>query len=286
MKQLAKTSARYVAAFSLLFALLGTQKVMAESYTFGVLPQRNAVLTAQFWNPILEYVSAKAGVSLSMKTTRTGQESSQAISRGEYDFTYSNHIFKAPNNEVGYQVILRPRSAQVYAQIVVTKSSPIRHLADLKDKPVGFPSRAAFLAYAVAMDELLRKDVTVVPTFGGNQEGIMGQLKAGRVMAAAVNSEVMQDFSKRENFQYRIIWQSQPFYNLPIAAHPRVPRQTVEAVRKAFAGMSGDPEGLRVLNASNALIQQAPPYGYIAAGQKEYQAYIDFYRQTIVKDME
>ena len=36
----------------------------------------------------------------------------------------------------------------------------------------------------------------------------MGQLKAGRVVAAGVNAEVMRAFAQRENLAYRTLWSS------------------------------------------------------------------------------
>ena len=50
----------------------------AETFTFGVLSQRSAVLTAQYWNPILDYVKRKTGVDLQLKLARTAPESNDA----------------------------------------------------------------------------------------------------------------------------------------------------------------------------------------------------------------
>ncbi|NTV96529.1 MAG: phosphate/phosphite/phosphonate ABC transporter substrate-binding protein [Thiobacillus sp.] len=266
--------------------LLGLPAQAAETYSFGVLSQRSPVLTAEYWNPILDYVGRKAGVDLQLKVARTGQESSAAIARGEYDFTYSNHLFKPANLAQNYQVILKPREEAIRGQVVALEDAPVKTLADLGGREVGFPSKAAFVGYAVPMDHLIRSGIAVTPVFGGNQEGIMGQLKAGKVIAAGVNNQVMKAFAARENLRYRVLWESVPYDNLPIAAHPRVAKTVSEAVRNAFAGMHGDPEGIKVLEASAAVIQQKPPYGFLAGSQKDYQNYLDFYRNTVVKDIE
>lgn len=269
-----------------LMALWFAGSALAESFSFGVLSQRSPVLTAQYWNPILDYVSRQAGVTLTLKITRTTPESNQAIARGEYDFVYSNTIFLPTTAPQRYRVILRPRGETISGQIVTLADSPVRELTDLRDKTVGFPSRAAFVGYALPMDHLLRQGIRVVPTFGGNQEGIMGQLKAGRVTAAGVNSQVMRDFAAREGLHYRVLWESQPYHNLPISAHPRVAPKVAEAVARAFARMRDDPKGMKVLADSAAIIKQEPPYGFEAASPAEYQNYLDFYRQTLVQDIE
>jgi phosphonate transport system substrate-binding protein len=270
-----------------LFALsLALPALAAEVLSFGVLSQRSPVLTAEYWNPILDYVGKKAGVTLQLRITRTAPESNAAIARGEYDFVYSNTIFLPATSVPGYRVILRPRVEAIRGQVVALDDAPVKTLADLKGREVGFPSKAAFVGYAVPMDHLLRAGIAVTPVFGGNQEGIMGQLKAGKVVAAGVNNQVMKAFAAREGLRYRVLWESVAYDNLPIAAHPRVAKEAVEAVRRAFVAMNDEPEGQAVLAASAAVLQQKPPYGFLPGGQKDYQNYLDFYKNTVVKDIE
>lgn len=253
--------------------------------SFGVNPHRSVALTAEYWNPILTYVSRKSGVKLEMKMEKTGQEYSLKVGQGAYDFAYTNHVFNPVNAKVGYSVFARPNDDTIKGEVVVLESSPVRKMEELNGAEVGFPSKAAFVAYAVTMDALLRKGVTVKPVFGGTQEGIMTQLKAGKVVAAGVNSQIMRDFAARENFRYRILWQSQEFLNLPLVAHPRVPAKTVAAVRKAMIEMHNDPEGLKILKASAALIGQKPPYGFEPSSNREYQNQWDFFKTTVVPEL-
>jgi phosphonate transport system substrate-binding protein len=270
---------------TLLAGLITATPASAETYSFGVLSQRSAVLTAQYWNPILDYVQRKTGIELVLKLARSAPESSEATERGEYDFVYSNHIFQPKMARANYQVILRPLDEAITGQIVTLADSPIKHLKDLEGRDVGFPSPNAFVGYAVPMDQLLRQGVNVNSIFGGNQEGIMGQLKAGRVIAAGVNNQVMKTFAQREQIQYRVLWESARFYNLPIAVHPRVSKASAAAVRAAIDGMEVDPDGLRVLEATAQTIGQKPPYGFRASSPEDYKSYTDFYRNTLIKDL-
>lgn len=269
----------------LALTLLTATAHAADSYSFGVLSQRSAVLTAQYWNPILEYVGRKAGINLQLKVARTAPESNEATERGEFDFVYSNTIFLPKMATANYQVILRPRFEAITGQIVTLEESPIRSLKDLQGLEMGFPSLAAFVGYAVPMDHLLRQGISVSPIFGGNQEGIMGQLKAGKVVAAGVNNQVMRAFAARENMKYRVLWESVPFHNLPIAVHPRVPREVANAVRLVIDGMEHDAEGRKVLESSAQIIAQKPPYGFMSSSPADYRSYTEFYRNTLVKDI-
>lgn len=256
------------------------------AYSFGVLSQRSALLTAQYWNPILEYVSRQTAVQLDLKVARTASESSKATEQGDYDFIYSNNIFQPKMAKADYRVILRPLDEAITGQIVTLAGSPIHALKDLAGKEMGFPSLAAFVAYAVPMDYLLHQGIHVLPVFGANQEGIMGQLKTGKVLAAAVNSQVMRSFASRENLHYRVLWESGSFLNIPIAVHPRVSKDIAEKVRQALDEMDNNPEGLKILAASAQLIGQKPPYGFRAASPADYRSHSDFYRHTLVKDIQ
>jgi phosphonate transport system substrate-binding protein len=257
----------------------------ADTWSFGVLSQRSAVLTAQYWNPILDYVAEKSGVRLMLKVARTAPESNESTERGEYDFVYSNTIFQPKMAAANYQVILRPLAEAITGQIVTLEDSPIQSLQQLQGREVGFPSLAAFVGYAVPMDQLLRQGISVTPVFGGNQEGIMGQLKTGRVIAAGVNNQVMRSFSAREKVSYRVLWESPQFNNLPIAAHPRVPEEVARKVQQSIAGMIENQQGQAILEASARTIGQKPPLGFLVATPEDYQSYTDFYRNTLVKDI-
>ncbi len=274
---------RPVAFVALVAGALAALPAAAADYAFGVLAQRSAQLTAEYWNPILDHVGRQAGVRLVLKIARTSVESSEATGRGDYDFVYSYHVFRPSVRD--YRVILRSREPALSGQIVAAAGGSVADLRDLAGQAVGFPSTAAFMGYVVPFDQLLRRGIEVTPVFGGNQEGIMAQLKAGRIAAAGVNSGVMQGYAAREGFRYRVLWESPPFPGLPVAAHARVPPAVVAAVGQAFAGLHESAEGQRVLAAAAAVVGQKPPLGFVAATPADYRDYVEFYRRTVVRDV-
>jgi phosphonate transport system substrate-binding protein len=254
-----------------------------QPLSFGVIIWRSPTLTAQFWNPILRYVSDRSGVPLHLKVAQTGPEHTAMVRRGDYHFLYSNHNFIKENEESGYRVFARSRDDIGTGEIVVLKDSPIRSLNDLEGKEVVFPHIAAFYGYHLPMDGLLRKGIQVKPHFAGNQEGAMGQLKAGRAVAAGVNAAVMRAFAQRENVAYRTLWSSDKYVSLALSALPSVPADTVKAVRDAFLKMADDPEGLKVLTASADVLKAEVPLRFVAAKDSEFDSIRKFYRMTLVK---
>jgi phosphonate transport system substrate-binding protein len=260
----------------------GSSESESEPLWFGVIIHRSPTLTAQFWNPILGYVSERSGVPLQLKVARTGLEHTGMVGRGELHFLYSNHNFIKENEAIGYRVFARPKEDPGQGQIVVLESSAIHALDDLQGQEMMFPHPAAFLGYHLPMDALLRKGIQVKPHFAGNQEGAMGQLKAGRAVAAGVNAEVMRAFAEREHVAYRVLWSSEPYLSLALSAHPSVPAKKVKAVREVFLQMADDPEGIKVLEASAALLKTSPVH-FIAAKDADFENMRRFYRTTPVK---
>jgi len=268
----------------LVFLALGAHGwSQSQPLSFGVIIWRSPTLTAQFWNPILRHVSERSGVTLQLKVAQTGPEHTAMVRRGDLHFLYSNHNFIKANEESGYRVFARPKEDAGTGEIVVLKGSPIRTLTDLKGKEMVFPHTAAFFGYHLPMDALLRKGIQVKPHFAGNQEGAMGQLKAGRVVAAGVNAEVMRAFAQRENIAYRVLWSSDKYLSLALSALPSVPPETVKAVREAFLKMADDPEGAEVLASSAAVLKQASPLRFVASKDSDFDNMRRFYRTTLVK---
>ena len=261
-----------------LLLLVLTVPAWAQTYSFGVLPLRNAVLTARYWNPILDYVGGKCGVTLELGTRKSALEYSDAEARGEFDFVHSFHISAPSHAAAAYRVIARMAGEPIYSQIVAPETSAVRSLRELQDREVGLANKNGIFGYAAPMYALIRARIRVTPVFGGNQEGSMAQLRAGQVSAAGVNSRVMREYAARENFNYRVLWSSEPYLDIPVAVHPRVPARVAKAVREALIGMAADAEGLKTLATSAAAIKQDKPWGFVAADDAGYRNQREVYR--------
>ncbi len=254
-----------------------------KSYTFYVLNQRSVALTAQYWNPILTYVSRKSGVPVELKLAKTAQEGNAIAEKGGYDFQYTNHFFTPDRDRLGWKVIARPAGPGIRSQIVVPEDSPIQTLHDLNGKDVGFVTPDGFTGYWLPYDALLRAKVKVNVVFTGNQEASSAQLRVNKIAAAGVNSSVMARYGRRESFAYRALWTSEVYQDLCIMANPKVPADKVAAVRAALIGMVNDAEGRNVLEAGAELLKSTGELGFVAADDRDYDNYRRFYKTTQVK---
>ena len=264
-------------------ALHSTEAAAQQAYGFYVLHQRTVSLTAQYWNPILTYVSRKSGVPLELKLAKTAQEGNANAEAGAYAFLYTNHFFTPERDRLGYKVIARPAGPGIRSQIVVPVDSPIQSLQDLQGKEVAFVSRDGFTGYWLPLDALLRSKVDVNVVFTGNQEASSAQLRVNKVAAAGVNSSVMARYGRRESFEYRALWTSEIYQDLCIMANPKISADKVAAVKAALIGMASDPDGHKILEAGADLLKSNGDLGFVAADNRDYDNYRKFYRTTQVK---
>jgi len=237
---------------------------------FGVLNQQSPVLTAERWNPILHYLTRVTGIPLQLKMGRTVEETDAMMGRGEFDLAYTNHNFQSEYDGV-YKVIARWGGEPIRGVVAVPDDSPLRELADLRGRRIAYPSRDAFVAYAVPKVALDSAGIRAEAVFTGNQEGALAQLRARRVDAAAVNSRFLQQYAEREGLHHRLLYQSEPFAELPVIVHPRVPKEQAEALRRALIGMRLDPQAA-------PLLQKLKFAGFEAAAERDYDNVRRIYR--------
>ena len=251
-------------------------------YYFSPVNQYNLDLLATYWNPILDYVSDKSGVRLSLRVGRTSAETTALVVAGESDFAFTNHLFSPDRAKLGWKVFARRNAPALQGQIVVRAISPIKTLADLEGKTVSYPGAEALVAYKVPFAELIEKKINTTTVFAGNIDAAFSQMLAGRADATGSNSQLVAEYAVRENRKFRALWSSPPFNDLALMASPKVPTGKAQAVAKAFIGMSQDPAGKRVLEAAANAVQSKNPVSFVAASDADYAAYRDFYRRAPV----
>jgi phosphonate transport system substrate-binding protein len=271
------TICRWLALFLVLpFKMTWAQEV-ASGYRFSPVPQYSIALTAAYWNPIINYIADKSGVKLGLKISRTSADTTTFVLANDVEFVFTNHLFSPEREKLGWKVFGRRQTPPVQGQIVVPADSPITDVSQLADAEVAFPGSEAFLGYKIPQAYLLSKKINVRAVFGGNQDGALAQLFSGKVKAAAGNSQLLAGYAQRESKQYRVLWSSEPFYDLALMVSPKVPEHHAKAVIDAFIGMSKDPIGKEILKVAGSTVSLPENAYFIASNGSEYANYRKFY---------
>lgn len=247
-------------------------------YRFSPVNQFDINLTAAYWNPIIQYVSEKSGVKLSLKIGRTSADTTAYVLTQEVEFVFSNHLFSPEREQLGWKVFGRRQMPAIQGQIVVPADSPITDLAQLKGEDVAFAGPEAFVGYKVPYAQLLNRGIDVKVVFGGNQNGALAQLFAGKVKAAGGNSQLIEGYAKRENKKFRVLWTSDPFHDLALMVSGKVPEKDAQAVAQAFLNMHKDPAGRNILHQTSQKVGLPADAYFIPASTADYASYRMFYQ--------
>jgi phosphonate transport system substrate-binding protein len=249
-------------------------------YRFSPVNQANIATAASYWNPIVAYVSEKSGVKLSLKLGRTSADTTAYVLAQEVEFAFTNHLFSPEREQMGWKVFGRRNTPPLHGQIVVAADSPLKSLAQLDGKEIGFPGPEAFIAYKTTYAQLLQQKINVRAVFGGNMDGAFAQLFSGKVAAVGANSQLVEGYAKREGKQFRVLWSSEPYHDLALMVSPKVAARDAQAVAKAFIGMAQDPQGREILASGARLIGLPVDAVFVASDGQEYASYRRFYQSA------
>lgn len=265
-----------------LILVLGAASAHAQdgAYRFSPVNQYDINLTAAYWNPIIQYVSETSGVKLSLKIGRTSADTTAYVLAQEVEVVFSNHLFSPEREKLGWKVFGRRQMPPVHGQIVVPADSPITELAQLQGHEVAFPGPEALIAYKFPYAQLLSKGVDVKVVFGGNQNGALAQLFSGKVKAVGGNSQLIEGYARREDKKFRVLWSSEPLYDLALMASGKVPEKDVKAIAQAFFNMHKDPRGKEILHEASTKVGLTADAYFIASNGSEYSAYRQFYQMA------
>lgn len=265
-----------------LLALLSALPAQAEKsvYRFSPVNQYDINLTAAYWNPIIEYVSQTSGIQLVLKIGRTSADTTSYVLAQEVEFVFSNHLFSPDRDRLGWKVIARRHMPPVYGQIVVPVHSPITSLAQLKDQEVAFAGPEALVGYKFTYAQLLSQGVDVKVVFGGNQNAALAQLFSGKVKAVGGNSQLIEGYGLREKKQFRVLWSSEPLYDLALMVSGKVPENDVKAVTAAFVNMHKTTKGRDILHQAALRVGLPSDAYFIPSTGSEYAAYRKFYQSA------
>lgn len=249
-----------------------------RSYRFSPVNQYDISLTAAYWNPIISYVAEKSGVKLSLKIGRTSADTTSYVLAQEVEFVFSNHLFSPEREKLGWRVFGRRQMPPVHGQIIVLADSPITDLSQLRGQEVAFAGPEALVAYKFPYAHLLSRNIDVKVVFGGNQNAALAQLLAGKVVAVGGNSQLIEGYAKRENKKFRVLWSSEPVYDLALMVSGKVPEKDVKAVSDAFSGMHMDPRGKEILRQASVQVGLTSDAYFIPSDGSEYVSYRRFYQ--------
>lgn len=251
------TMAGYV-AFALAFLLaFGPAQAGSDSrkeappiLVFGVVPQQSVGKLAKVWTPILNFLGKESGATLRFATAKDIPTFERRLAAGEYDIAYMNpYHYTVYHRAPGYRVFAREKDKKLKGIIVVRQDSPYADISHLRDSLVAFPGPAAFAATLLPQTELQRMRVPVNAKYVASHDSVYLSVAHGLFAAGGGIPRTFENLDPALRGQLRILWSTPGYTPHAVAAHPRVPGETVERLQAAMVKMADDPQGAKLLEA-------------------------------------
>ena len=114
----------------LIACLLAPWPLIADTLTFGVVPQQSASKLASLWSPIADDLGRRTGHDIRFATAPDIPAFERRLAAGEYDLAYMNpYHFVVFNEQPGYRAVAHASDKRIHGILVTRKDSGIENLA-------------------------------------------------------------------------------------------------------------------------------------------------------------
>ncbi len=235
----------------------------SERYVFGVVPQFEQRKLFAVWQPIIKELEKRTGLAFELVTTLNIRDFEKEFVRGAFDFVYINpYDVLMTITTQGYIPLVRDK-APLHGILIVRKDGPIRKVAELNGKVVAFPSPNSIGSLIIRADLKRLYHVSVEPLYVKTHSSVYLHVANGLADAGGGLEKTLHEQGEAIRNSLRIIYTTRDLPSHPVAAHPRVPEEQREKVRKALLDLGDSPEGREMLS-------RVPIKQIVAASIKDY----------------
>ena len=212
-----------------------TFSVYASPLTFGVVPQQNAIRTAQIWGPLLTELEQQTGVDLILKTAPNIPEFEAALARQEYDIAYMNpYHFTVFHERSGYQAMVHRGGKGIRGVIVTAKGSPITYLRQLDGLQMAFPAPAAFAATLLTQAEMAEAGAVATPKYTSSHDSVYRAVATGLIQAGGGIGRTLAAADPEVREKLQVLHTTREYTPHAIANLASLPETLVEQVTHAL----------------------------------------------------
>ena len=249
-----------------------------DPLTIGVIPSEDTEQVAATFEPIAKYVGEEVGVETKLYTATDYSGIIEAMRSGEAEVAWLGPLSyvlasqRAGAEAVAVQLTEEGTKNPTYQSFIITqKDSAVQGLGDLRGKNFAFVDptstsgnlfpRKAFTDAGMDPDEDLGQ-----ATFAGGHDASALAVANGDVDAGAVASTTYESMVAEgvlSEGDVRIVWESDPIPESPIAVRGDLSQDAKDRIKKAFVGMRPEDVGEEEISPDGAV-------GYVAARDSDY----------------
>lgn len=229
---------------------------------FGIVPQQSASRLAKIWGPFLDHLSQETGQRLRFGTAKDIPTFEACLAKGAYDLAYMNPYHYTTFHQVtGYKAFARQAKKRLRGLIVVRDDSDYRHLEDLDDQAVAFPSPAAFGASVIPRAEMKSRDMIIRPAYVKSHDSVYRAVVAGLFPAGGGVLRTFGNVPDALKSQLRVLYRTDAYTPHAFAAHPNLDKGLVAKITD---------EMLAIANQEPILLKALGMVGFEAATNADW----------------
>ncbi|TMX45832.1 phosphate/phosphite/phosphonate ABC transporter substrate-binding protein [Vibrio sp. Hep-1b-8] len=237
---------------------------LAQTLSFGIVPQQSASRLAEQWTPIMNYLSEQTGIDVVFSTAPDIPTFEQRLAEGKYDIAYMNpYHYTVFSQTPGYRAIAKAKDKLIQGIIVAKKKDPIESLTQLDNSKLAFPSPAAFAATILTQSDLNKAGISYQVNYVSSHDSVYLGVAKGFYPAGGGVMRTFNSLPEVVKSQLKVIWRTESYTPHAIATHPRLSQQQVSALQNALMSLDSS-------SVEQAQLQTLSLKGFVAAKDEDW----------------
>lgn len=221
-------------------------------YYLGIPPQQTPNEIAKRWTPFTHYLSRKTGLNIQLQTAKDIATFHGQLKQGQLDLSFVNpQTYLQVHQLAGYQAFAKEKFGATIGLIIVRKDSVINDVMQLDQLTMAFAGPTAFTATTLPRTHLKLRHIEVTPQYVVSIDSVYRAVVKGLFQAGGGEARTFGSLEPELKKELRVIWESKPLPPFPFFAHPRIPKEIVARIQRAFLTMDADNQGRAILQTLN-----------------------------------
>lgn len=225
-------------------------------YSFAVHPLHNPAKLIQAYQPLIDHLNSQMqGARLTLQASRDYAQFEEKYREKKPEFLLPNPWQTLQAIAAGYRVIAMAGEPRDFTGIfVVRKDSSLKRPADLKGKPVSYPSSTALAACIMPQYFLhshgINVNTDIENRYVGSQESSIMNAYLKLTAAGATWPTPWRAFQKehpQEAAELKVMWETEPLINNSVMVRNDVPVQVAAQVRALLLDLEATAQGKAIL---------------------------------------
>lgn len=221
-------------------------------YSLGIVPQQSTQKLATMWLPLIDYLNAQTGFSITFSTAKDIPTFEDRVAEQQYDLAYINpYHYVVFSDSANYVPLARDAHKRISGIIVVREDSPYTTLQQLHGATLAFPAPAAFAASIIPRGMLAKENISINAQYVNSHDSVYLNVINGLFPAGGGIIRTLEHLPKMQNEKLRILWRSQDFTPHALAVHSRVPEAHRKKILAALIALNDSAENAHLLRGIN-----------------------------------